>query len=48
MRTEEMPFDEEMEERQRAFERLESLRKSVPDLDEKKELAEYRDEKYGN
>lgn len=47
MQTEEMPLDKEMEERQRAFERLESLRRSIPDFDEKKELAEYRDEKYG-
>ena len=33
--------------RDEAFETLESLRRSVPDFDEKKELEEYRKEKYG-
>ena len=30
-----------------AFERLEKMRKHIPDLDEKKELSEYRQERYG-
>ena len=33
--------------REEAFRRLESMRRSIPDLDEKKTLAEYREEKYG-
>lgn len=33
--------------RRTAFERLEKMRKSIPNLDEKKELTEYREEKYG-
>ena len=33
--------------RDEAFNVLESLVKNVPDLDEKKELAEYREDKYG-
>ena len=32
---------------QAAFETLERLRRPIPDLDEKKELEEYRKEKYG-
>ena len=39
--------DDEQKVREEAFNRLESLRKSNHDLDEKKELAEYRIEKYG-
>ena len=39
--------DDEMKTRREAFERLEKLRRYIPDLDEKKALAEYREEKYG-
>ncbi len=35
-----------MRERRAAFERMEQLRRPMPDLDEKSELASYRDEKY--
>ena len=31
-----------------AFEELETLRRKIPDLDYDKELAIYRDEKFGN
>ena len=31
-----------------AFLRLEQLRRPIPDLDEEKELAEWREEKFGN
>jgi hypothetical protein len=37
----------DMEKRRAAFMRMEKLRRPMPDLDEKKELAEYREEKYG-
>ena len=40
-------FKELMKLRRAAFERLERMGKPVPDLDEKKELAAWRDEKYG-
>ena len=33
--------------REEAFRGLESMRRSVPDFDEKKALAEYREEKFG-
>ncbi len=33
--------------RDRAFEELEGLRRSAPQLDDKKEMEEYREEKYG-
>lgn len=39
--------NDEMKKRREAFERLEKLRRYIPDLDEKKALAEYREEKYG-
>ncbi len=39
--------DDDMAKRRAAFERLEKMCKYIPDLDEKKELAEYREEKYG-
>lgn len=39
--------DDELTEKQKAFKELESLIRPIPDLDEKKELAEYREEKYG-
>ena len=39
--------DSDMEKRRAAFAELEKLRRPMPDLDEKKELAEYRKEKYG-
>ena len=35
-------------EKEKAFERLEQLRKKVPDIDYDKELAEYREGKYEN
>ncbi|MBQ4396371.1 MAG: UDP-N-acetylenolpyruvoylglucosamine reductase [Clostridia bacterium] len=34
--------------KQAAFEELERLRRCVPDLDEERELEEWREEKYGN
>ena len=34
--------------KQAAFVELEKLRKYVPDLDEERELEEWREEKYGN
>lgn len=34
-------------ERQKAFEELQAMRKHIPDLNEKAELAAYRDERYG-
>ena len=37
----------EQERRDKAFAKLQSLRKNVQDFDEEKELAEYREEKYG-
>ncbi|WP_310604403.1 UDP-N-acetylenolpyruvoylglucosamine reductase [Anaerosporobacter sp.] len=40
--------DKEMQEREAAFQKLEELRKSVPDLDYEKELAESREERYAN
>ena len=33
--------------RDKAFKMLEGLRKNIPDFDEKKALAEYREEKFG-
>ena len=39
--------EEDLRERRKAFEELEKLRRYIPDLDEKKELDEYRMEKYG-
>ena len=36
-----------MTEKQRALEEIKSIIRPIPDLDEKKELAEYRKEKYG-
>ncbi len=41
------PKTDDMSERYEAFEKLEKLCKYIPDLDEKKELEEYREEKYG-
>lgn len=38
---------DDIEERKAAFARLDKLRREIPDLDEKKELEEYRKEKYG-
>lgn len=38
---------DDLKERREAFERLQKLCRYIPDLDEKKELAEYREEKYG-
>lgn len=33
--------------RDEAFEKLQNLRRTIPDLDEKKELEAYRTERYG-
>lgn len=41
-------FLELTNEKAAAFETLEKLRRPIPELDEKKELAEWRDEKYLN
>ena len=41
------PKDDDLTERRAAFERMEKLCRYIPELDEKKELAEYREEKYG-
>lgn len=38
---------DDMAERRAAFERLEKSCRYIPDLDDEKELAEYREEKYG-
>ena len=38
----------DLQERRAAFERLEQLCRPIPDLDEEKELAEWREEKFGN
>ena len=40
-------FEEERRKSMAAFERLNEMIKEVPDLDYEKELAEYRDERYG-
>lgn len=42
------PDRERKKRKQAAFEELEKLRKCVPDLDEKRELEEWREEKFGN
>lgn len=39
--------DDDLKERRGSFERLQKLCRYIPDLDENKELAEYREEKYG-
>ena len=39
--------EEDQKARDRAFEKLESLRKKVPELDYDEELESYREEKYG-
>ncbi len=39
--------NDDMAERKAAFERMKSVCRYIPDLDEKEELAEYREEKYG-
>lgn len=39
---------DEMAERRAAFERMKNACRYIPDLDEKQELAAYREEKYGN
>lgn len=41
------PKNDDIQQRREAFERLEKLCRYIPDLDEKKELEEYREEKYG-
>ena len=42
------PENIDQKKRDEAFNTLESLRKSVSDFDEKKALAEYRKEKFGD
>ena len=39
--------DDDMKEREEAFLHLERMKRKVPDLDYDKELAAYREEKYG-
>ena len=39
--------DDDLTEKQKAFKELESLISPIKDLDDEKELAEYREEKYG-
>lgn len=39
--------DDDMKEREEAFFHLEKMRRKVPDLDYDRELAVYREEKYG-
>ena len=42
------PVDENSEQNKNdAFEKLQALRRTIPDLDEKKELDEYLSERYG-
>ena len=38
---------DENTEKKQAFERLEKMIRPIPDLDEEKELAEYREERFG-
>lgn len=40
-------MDDDMEQREEAFQQLEKMRKHIPDLDYDKELTSYREEKYG-
>lgn len=40
--------EKRLEKKATAYENLLKLRKSVPELDYEKELAEYREEKFGN
>ena len=40
-------IDENQNKREAAFQKLQTLRRSVSDFDEDKELEEYRKEKYG-
>ena len=39
---------DDMKQREEAFQRLEKIKKKVPDLDYETELETYREEKYGN
>lgn len=39
--------DNDQARRDEAFKRLEAMRRKIPDFDEKKALAEYREEKFG-
>lgn len=39
--------DDDLTEKQKAFKELDSLIRPIKDLDDEKELAEYREEKYG-
>ena len=42
------PIDENSKKKKKdAFEKLQNLRRTIPDLDEKKELDEYRSARYG-
>ena len=40
--------EKDQDSRNRAFEKLESLRRKAPQLDYDEELKSYREEKYGN
>ena len=44
----EQEYQEDMASRRAAFRRLESMIKPIPGLDEKKELASWREEKFGH
>ena len=39
--------DDDAQKRERAFENLQKLRRNIPDIDEKKELDEYRTMRFG-
>ena len=41
------PVDDDAQKRERAFENLQKLRRNIPDIDEKKELDEYRTMRFG-
>lgn len=40
--------NDDMKQREEAFQQLELIKKKVPDFNYQKELAEYREEKYNN
>ena len=40
-------MDDDAQKRERAFENLQKLRRNIPDIDEKKELDEYRTMRFG-
>ncbi|MCR5661947.1 MAG: hypothetical protein K6G50_07440 [bacterium] len=41
------PKNNDMSERRVAYERIKEMCRPIPELDEKKELEEYREERYG-